>query len=578
MNIAIEALGDAPFGASRVRTSPRCVPALLAGLLAWPAALPQAQPGEVILDRRISQTDGGFTGQLDDLDLFGQSVASLGDLDGDGVGDIAVGAMRDDDGGPNRGAVWILFLNANGTVKSTAKVSDTAGGFTGVLDDNDEFGSSVANLGDLNNDGVVDLAVGAAKDDDGGTDRGAVWVLFLNAAGGVQFHNKISATTPLLSGLLDDVDLFGFSVCALGDFNGDNIEDLAVGAVLDDDGGTDRGAVWLLMLKALGGLNAVGKLSATSGNLTGPLADSVQFGTSIAALDRNADGVPDLAVGSRDDDDGGPDRGAVWVLQMNAAMSIAAEQKISATQGGFSGALADGDRLGSSVSFVGDLDGDGISELAAGAPEADAGGPNRGAVWVLHLAADGTVLDQESISATSGGFSGLIEDGDNFGFAACLLKTTAFGCTNFASTQRFSNDGGSKRGAVSLLRLSTGTFTNLGNALFGTPGFPLQTASGLPATGNLVTYLLSNAKTQAPSTFVLSLGELCVPLKGGVLVPSPMLVLPGFNTGFIGKVKLESVWPSGIPAGLKLYTQFWTVDAGSPKGLSASNAVVTVTQ
>ena len=84
--------------------------------------------------QKISDTQGGFAGGLDDGDSFG-TVTSLGDLDGDGVGDLAVGAHQDDDGGLGRGAVWILFLNSDGTVKSHQKISDTEGGFAGGLDD-----------------------------------------------------------------------------------------------------------------------------------------------------------------------------------------------------------------------------------------------------------------------------------------------------------------------------------------------------------------------------------------------------------------------------------------------------------
>ena len=125
-----------------------------------------AQPGMVLTHQKISDTEGGFTDKLHDGDFFGSSVTSLGDLDGDGVGDLAVGAIRDDDGGINRGAVWVLFLDTDGRVKSHQKISNTEGGFTGVLNDGDAFGHSLASLGDLDGDGVVDLAVGAPLDDD----------------------------------------------------------------------------------------------------------------------------------------------------------------------------------------------------------------------------------------------------------------------------------------------------------------------------------------------------------------------------------------------------------------------------
>ena len=74
--------------------------------------------------------------------FFGVSVAFLGDPMGlDGVADLAcVGARLDDDGGGNRGAVYILLLNVNGTVKAEQKISSTQGGLTGLLDGGDVCG------------------------------------------------------------------------------------------------------------------------------------------------------------------------------------------------------------------------------------------------------------------------------------------------------------------------------------------------------------------------------------------------------------------------------------------------------
>ena len=127
--------------------------------------------------QKISAIEGGFAGGLGD-DRFGTSITPLGDLDGDGVTDLAVGAGHDDDGGADRGAVWILFLNDDGTVKAEQKISDTDGGFAGVLENDDRFGLAVASLGDLDGDGVTDLAVGARHESDPGWSddtRGAVW-------------------------------------------------------------------------------------------------------------------------------------------------------------------------------------------------------------------------------------------------------------------------------------------------------------------------------------------------------------------------------------------------------------------
>src|SRR5690606_28305455 len=163
-----------------------------------------------------SGTIGGFGGTLSYEDWFGYSVCSMGDLDGDGIVDIAVGAIKDDDGGTDRGAVWILFLDTNGTVKSEQKISNTAGGFPDLLGDQDYFGNYVANVGDINNDGINDLAVGAYADDDGGTNTGAVWILFLDTNGTVKSHQKISNLFGNFPDSLLAGDQFGYSVTGLG--------------------------------------------------------------------------------------------------------------------------------------------------------------------------------------------------------------------------------------------------------------------------------------------------------------------------------------------------------------------------
>lgn len=372
---------------------------LLAALVAGSASASSlSQPGVVESHQKISDTEGDFTGILNSGDQFGSSLALLGDLDGDGVSDLAVGAVDDDadDGGEDHGAVWILFLNPDGTVKSHQKISETEGGFTGDLDSGDRFGGGLAATGDLDGDGVGDLAVGALLDDDGAGSAGAVWILFLDTDGTVKSHQEISDTEGNFLGVLSDEDFFGTAVATLEDLNGDGVVDLAVGAVGDDEGGaTNLGSVWILFLATDGTVSSHQKISELQGNFGGDLDDLDLFGQAVASLgDLDGDGLTDLAVGSVLDDDGGLDQGAVWLLFLNGDGTVKSIQKISETDGNFIGALDTDDRFGWALESLGDLDGDLDADLAVGAILDDDGGSDRGAAWVLFL-------DKPKVPATS---------------------------------------------------------------------------------------------------------------------------------------------------------------------------------
>lgn len=356
--------------------------------------------GGVKSSQKISDTRGGFDAPLADGDFFGWSLAALGDLDGDGVTELAVGAKGDDSGGSGRGAVHVLFLNADGTVKSSQKISALDGGFVAALDDSDGFGESLARLGDLDGDGVTELAVGAIGDDDGGSNRGATYVLFLNADGTVKSHRKISSLEGGFTAPLDNFDAFGSSLSAIGDLDGDGVTELVVGATSDDDGGSGRGAVYILFLNSDGTVRTHRKISSLEGGFTATLDDGDGFGSAATGLgDLDGDGVLDLAVGAQfGDDPGGSARGVAYVLFLNADGTVKAHQKISDAQGNFTADLSDGDRFGMSLANLGDLNGDGIVDLAVGAPRLDDGGTDRGAVFVLFLDASGNVATHRQIS------------------------------------------------------------------------------------------------------------------------------------------------------------------------------------
>jgi hypothetical protein len=318
-------------------------------------------------------------------------------MNGDGVGDLAVGAQADDGGGVDRGAVWILFLSADGKVHQSKRISPGSCGFAARLDDSDLFGSSLALLGDLDGDGVSELAVGARGDDDGRRDAGAVWVLFFNSNAMVKAHQKLSETE---GGLKPDRHRvqFGRSIDSLGDEDGDGIGDIAVGANHDDVRG--RFTAWGLLLTAEGKVKKQKKFfdkseySMTQA-IEGLLIPAASWEGLVTDMEDRA------VLGMQSDNDGGPHRGAVWVLTGRDKEQT--RQIISATQGGFQGVLDDDDHFGCAVAAMDDLDGDGVGELAVGASGDDDGGLDRGALWVLFLNPDGTVRTHQKISATEGG-------------------------------------------------------------------------------------------------------------------------------------------------------------------------------
>jgi hypothetical protein len=360
-----------------------------------------AANGTVLSSTKISDSVNFPGSPLDDGDEFGSSVAFLGDLDGAGpsVAAIAVGAIGDDDGALNDGAMYILFLNASGTVLSVQKISNTVNLPGAPLHSLDEFGNSVVSLGDLDGAGASTqaIAVGSTGDDAGGTDRGAVYVLFLNASGTVLSSNKITDIANFPGSPLDDGDTFGTALANLGDLDGAgaSVLALAAGASLDDDGGADRGAVYILFLNASGTVLSVQKISDLVGNFTDTFADGDEFGGALANLgdiDGAAGGVTALAVGVPANDDGGLDRGAVQILFLNSNGTCNSSRKISSLAGGFAGPLDNEDGFGTSLASVGDLDGAGASmvTLASGTTGDDDGGTDRGAAYMLFL--DGTVV------------------------------------------------------------------------------------------------------------------------------------------------------------------------------------------
>jgi hypothetical protein len=362
---------------------------------------------------------------LNDFDLFGSSVAAAGDIDGDQIPDLLVGAPGDDDGGAETGSVYLVFLNSDGSAREVRKFSNGANAFLRLLDPGDRFGAAVVGPGDMDGDGIADLIVGAPGDDDGDDkDTGAIWILFLDEEAKVRKVAKISDKVGELDTNLRSKIGFGSSLASIGRLDTDLIPEIVVGAPFDDSGpGSDVGALFVLWLNPDGTVRKFSKISSADGGLGSGLGRGVNFGTSVTPIgDINGDRVVDLLVGAPKDDDGkGDNLGAAWVVMLSREGTVVARQKISDTEGRLRARLSAGDRFGHGVAALGDVNGDGVVDVLVGAPGDDGSGYNAGAAWVVNLDGVPEVCADANETGTVQGEDALVVLRVVVGLAQCEL-------------------------------------------------------------------------------------------------------------------------------------------------------------
>ena len=285
-------------------------------------------------------------------------AALLTDLTDDGVADVVVGAAEyDTSTRTSVGAVYLLVgPPASGPVDVAAADVLLTGDKSG-----DRAASALAAPGDMDGDGVSDLAVGVPlANESTGTDSGKVWMVW----GPVDTSGALS--TDIADYTLKGVaagDLAGSAVAAAGDVNGDGYADLWVGAPGAAAGST-AGAAYLV-----GGdlyLTGTLTLSTAVATLSG-VAVGDEAGASVAGLDVDGDGSQDVVIGAPGADNGSASgSGAVYVVYGPVAGSSGLSGADLRLYGG-----ASGDAAGTALGGAGDTDGDGYEDLIIGAPGYD---------------------------------------------------------------------------------------------------------------------------------------------------------------------------------------------------------------
>jgi len=330
------------------------------------------------MDFDLSGANASFWGE-DSEDRSGWSVASAGDVNGDGCDDFLIGAQWDEDGGTDAGQTYLILGNATAGWGMDFDLSSADASFIGE-DSEDYSGTSVASAGDVNNDTYDDFLIGATGDEDGGSEAGQTYLILGRADADWGMDFNLSGANASFWG--EDADArSGRSVASAGDVNGDGCDDFLIGAYRDDDGGSNAGQTYLMLGRADADWGMDFNLSSADASFWGE--DSEDFsGMSVASAGNvNGDGYDDFLIGAYGDEDGGFQAGQTYLILGCAAANWGMDFNLSNADASFWGEDSY-DYSGVSVACAGDVNGDGGADFLIGAYHDEDGGTQAGQTYL----------------------------------------------------------------------------------------------------------------------------------------------------------------------------------------------------
>ena len=317
----------------------------------------------------------------------------LGTGNDDDHADLVIGAPGEDwSSTTDAGIIHVLYADGSGIPTQSGDLwRQGSGGIPGTVEMWDAFGTALA-AGDFNGDGYTDLVVGATGQSVNGKANAGIIQILYAAPDGLTSEGNAVITQDDLYAEAEVNDAFGQEM-AVGDFNADGYDDLAVGVPLENvyihpDDVVDAGAVNVLY-GSVTGLGTNDNQFFSEHDLGTSAETSDQFGAALVACDFDGDGYADLAIGVPGEDFGYDDIGSVQIVFGSADRLIVNDSQVL-FQGlnGLENAAEEGDRFGWSLA-AGYFNGDGYCDLAVGVPGEEPGThyTNSGAVHVLYASA-----------------------------------------------------------------------------------------------------------------------------------------------------------------------------------------------
>ena len=383
----------------------------------------------------LDGTNGFVIKGIGESDYSGTSVSSAGDVNGDGIDDVIIGAdYADPNGTSNAGESYVVFGSDDGFAKSIdlAALDGTNGFVLKGIDEGDRSGYAVNSAGDVNNDGIDDLIIGAFEAaPDGNNYAGESYVVFGSNDGFAASFDlaALDGTNGFVLRGINEGDYSGFSVNSAGDVNGDGIDDLIIGGYGADPNGNNYAGESYVVFGSESGFDEsidLAALDGTNGFVIKGINEDDYSGFSVSSAgDVNGDGIDDVIIGAPlanpNDNNRAGESYIVFGSERGFDESIDLAV-LDGTNGFVIKGIDEGDFSGVSVNSAGDVNGDGIDDLIIGAYGADTNGDNDNRVGESYVVFGSESGFDESIDlATLDGTNGFvlkgINEGDRSGFS-----------------------------------------------------------------------------------------------------------------------------------------------------------------